>query len=111
MDSENGEFCEIPLEGKTLLFKYIGRLQEEVHRFAIEYHRNVRNRNVSGSVLDEIEGIGPVRRKNLLEHFKSVESIKSASEEQLENAPGMNSKAAKSVWEYFHSGAGQPSRE
>ena len=110
-DSENGEFCEIPLEGKTLLFKYIGRLQEEVHRFAIEYHRNVRNRNVSGSVLDEIEGIGPVRRKNLLEHFKSVESIKSASEEQLENAPGMNSKAAKSVWEYFHSGAGQPSRE
>ena len=93
---------EIPLKGKPMLFRYIGRMQEEVHRFAIEYHRSLRNKHASGSVLDEIEGIGPVRRKALLEHFKSVERIKQASREELENAPGMNARAAESVWTYFH---------
>lgn len=93
---------EIPLKGKLMLFRYIGRMQEEVHRFAIEYHRNLRNRNASGSVLDEIEGIGPVRRKALLEHFKSVERIRQASREELEQAPGMTARAAESVWTYFH---------
>ena len=53
-------------------------------------------------VLDEIEGIGPVRRKTLLEHFKSVERIKQASREELENAPGVTARAAESVWTYFH---------
>lgn len=93
---------EIPLKGKAMLFRYIGRMQEEVHRFAIEYHRSLRNKHASGSVLDEIEGIGPVRRKALLEHFKSVERIKQASREELENAPGMTARAAESVWTYFH---------
>ncbi len=92
---------EIPLKGKTMLFRYIGRMQEEVHRFAIEYHRSLRNKHASGSVLDEIEGIGPVRRKALLEHFKSVERIKQASREELEDAPGMTARAAESVWTYF----------
>ncbi len=93
---------EIPLKGKPMLFRYIGRMQEEVHRFAIEYHRSLRNRHASGSVLDEIEGIGPVRRKALLEHFKSVERIRQASREELEQAPGMTARAAESVWTYFH---------
>ncbi len=110
-DSKDGGFCEISLEGKALLLRYTGRLQEEVHRFAIEYHRSVRDRNVSGSVLDEIKGIGPVRRNNLLEYFKSVESIKSASKEQLKKAPGMNSKAADSVWKYFHETGMQQMKE
>lgn len=96
------DYEEIPLKGKTLLFKYIGRVQEEVHRFAIEYHRKVRNKHASGSVLDEIEGIGPVRRRALLEHFKSVEAIRQADVEQLEKAPEMNRRAAESVWHYFH---------
>ena len=85
-----------------MLFKYIGRMQEEVHRFAIEYHRNLRNRNASLSVLDDIQGIGAVRKKALLEHFKSVDNIKAASLEELENAPNMNGKSARSVWKYFH---------
>lgn len=101
---ENGEISyeEISLKGRSMLFKYIGRMQEEVHRFAIEYHRTLRNRNASLSVLDEIDGIGPVRRKALLEHFKSVDNIKAASLEDLEKAPNMNEKAAKSVWKYFN---------
>ena len=102
---ENGkgaEYREIPLKGKVLLFKYIGRIQEEVHRFAIEYHRKVRSKHTAGSVLDEIEGIGPVRRRALLEQFKSVEAIRQASLERLENAPEMNRKTAENVWNYFH---------
>lgn len=99
-DSE--EYEEIPLAGKNLLFKYIGRMQEEVHRFAIEYHRNVRNKRVGTSVLDDIEGIGPARRTALLEHFKSVDNIRAASLEELENAPSMNRKAAENVRRYFN---------
>lgn len=94
-------YGEISLKGRPLLFKYIGNIQEEVHRFAIDYHRKLRNRKTSGSVLDEIEGIGPVRRAALLEHFKSVEAIKAASVEELQNVPEMNYKAARAVWEYF----------
>lgn len=99
---EEAEYEEITLKGKPMLFKYIGRMQEEVHRFAIEYHRNVRNRRASGSVLDEIDGVGPVRRKALLEYFKSVDNIKKASFDELRQAPEMNERTARSVWEYFH---------
>ena len=95
-------FAEIPLSGKPLLFKYMGRIQEEVHRFAIEYHRKLRNKRASGSVLDEIPGIGPVRRDALLKHFKSVDAIRAAGLSELEAAPGMNGRAARSVWDYFH---------
>lgn len=96
------EYREISLKDKAMLFKYIGRMQEEVHRFAIEYHRNLRNKRISGSALDEIEGIGPVRRKALLDHFKSLDAIKAASESELENVVEMNAKSARNVWEYFH---------
>jgi excinuclease ABC subunit C len=99
---DSDEYEEIPLAGKNLLFKYIGRMQEEVHRFAIEYHRNVRNKRVGTSVLDDIEGIGPARRTALLEHFKSVDNIKAATLEELENAPSMNRKAAENVRRYFN---------
>ena len=99
---DGGQFEEIPLAGKTMLFKYIGRIQEEVHRFAIEYHRKLRSRRASGSILDEIEGIGPARRKGLLEHFKSVDAIKAADLDELSAAPGMNERIAKNVWKYFH---------
>lgn len=102
--SSGGEndFVEISLKGKSLLFKYIGRIQEEVHRFAIEYHRKLRSKHLAVSVLDEIPGIGEVRKNALLKYFKSVEGIKKASLSELEEAPDMNRRAARSVWEYFH---------
>lgn len=96
------DYEEISLAGKNMLFKYIGRMQEEVHRFAIEYHRKVRSRNAEISVLDEIAGIGPVRRAALLKHFKSVDAVKAASLSELEEAPDMTAAAALSVWQFFH---------
>lgn len=98
----SNEYEEIPLQGKNLLFRYIGRIQEEVHRFAIEYHRKVRSRRVSVSVLDDIEGIGPARRRALLEHFGSVDNIRAATPDELEKAESMNRKAAENVWRFFH---------
>ncbi len=95
---------EIPLAGKNMLYKYIGRMQEEVHRFAIEYHRKVRSKNAESSVLDEIPGIGPARRSSLLKAFKSVEDIKAATLSELEETPGMTAAAAMSVWQFFHKG-------
>ena len=77
-------------------------MQEEVHRFAIEYHRSLRNRNASRSVLDDIKGIGPARKAALLEHFKSVDAIRAATAEEMEKLPEMNGGAAKAVWQYFH---------
>ncbi|MBR6798981.1 MAG: excinuclease ABC subunit UvrC, partial [Firmicutes bacterium] len=93
---------EIPLAGKNMLYKYIGRMQEEVHRFAIEYHRKVRNKNAELSVLDEIQGIGPARRAALLKHFKSVDAVKAASLSEIEEVQGMTTAAAMSVWSFFH---------
>ena len=105
---EGGEelFAEIPLNDKPLLFSYIGRIQEEVHRFAIEYHRKVRGKRTQGSVLDEIPGIGPVRRNALLERFRSVEQIRriarsDTGEETLAQAPHMDHKAAAQICAYF----------
>lgn len=101
-DFGDSPYEEIPLAGKTMLFRYIGRMQEEVHRFAIEYHRKLRSKNAEISVLDEIPGIGPVRRAALLKHFKSVEQIKSASLDELSSAPDMTEASAQNVWEFFH---------
>lgn len=102
------EWKEISLSDKPLLYKYIGRMQEEVHRFAIEYHRKLRGKNVSKSLLDEIDGIGPVRRKGLLETFGSIDAIKQlalsedpADLRKLTEAPGMDKKAAENVRQFF----------
>ena len=97
---------EISLADKPLLFSYIGRMQEEVHRFAIEYHRKVRSKHQTGSILDEIPGIGPKRRNALLEHFKSVEAIREIArsedgQQKLADVPGMNAAAAEAVCGYF----------
>ncbi|NLD19381.1 MAG: excinuclease ABC subunit UvrC [Clostridiales bacterium] len=100
---DSRDYEEISLRGKPMLFKYIGRIQEEVHRFAIEYHRKLRGKSVAGSVLDEIPGIGPVRRKALLEHFKSIEAVKEANFEELQKVQGMDGKAARSVADFFAS--------
>ncbi|MBR2696299.1 MAG: excinuclease ABC subunit UvrC [Parasporobacterium sp.] len=78
-------------------FKLITRIQDETHRFAIEYHRQLRSKGQVKSVLDEIPGIGPKRRLALIRHFKSIEAIKEATAEQIAEVPGMNMKAAEAV--------------
>jgi len=91
---------EYPLKGKTELFAYVGAIQEEVHRFAIEYHRAARGKNMVHSVLDDIPGIGPSRRSELLDHFKSIENIKNAEIAELSSI--VPSYAAKAIYEQFH---------
>lgn len=93
---------EIPINRDSEAFKLITRIQDEAHRFAIEYHRSLRSINQVRSVLDDIEGIGPARRKALLHYFKDVEHIKEAGEEELAQVDGMNAKAAASVYNFFH---------
>mgnify|MGYP002626135298 CR=1 FL=1 len=87
-------------------FKLITRIQDETHRFAIEYHRRLHNKGQLHSVLDDIEGIGPKRRMALIKYFKSLDKVREASEEELSQVPGMNRKAARSVREYFALEAG-----
>ncbi len=92
---------ELDLRQRPMLFKYCGTIQEEVHRFAIEYHHNLRNRNAIRSVLDNINGVGPTRRNALLNHFQTVERIKAASLDELMEVPGITETVAKNIKEYF----------
>ncbi|MBQ9443970.1 MAG: excinuclease ABC subunit UvrC [Lachnospiraceae bacterium] len=94
---------EIPIDTHTEGFKLATRIQDEVHRFAIEYHRSLRSVSQVHSVLDDIPGIGPARRKALMRHFGDIEKIKSAGVEELIKAEGMNRKAAEAVARYFRS--------
>ena len=93
---------EIPIDRHSEGFRLITRIQDEAHRFAIEYHRSLRSKAQVHSILDEIPGIGPVRRKSLMRHFKSQEAIRDAGLEELAAAPGMNQGAARQVYEFFH---------
>ncbi|MBE6033296.1 MAG: excinuclease ABC subunit UvrC [Clostridiales bacterium] len=95
------EYEELLLKEHPLLFKYTGAVQEEVHRFAIDYHRGLRGKRIQGSVLDEIDGIGSQRRNSLLIHFGSLDKIKSATIEELCEAPGITESVAKNIREYF----------
>lgn len=95
---------EIDLRERPLLFKYAGTIQEEVHRFAIEYHRGIRGKRAITSVLDEIPGIGPARRNALLATFGSVDAIKAATIEDLAAVKGMNASAAEKVKKFFNKG-------
>ncbi len=92
---------EFLLKENPFLFKYCGRIQEEVHRFAIEYHRSLRTKNSIGSLLDNIEGIGPAKRNALLSKFKSIENIKQATTEELTSVHGITEKNAHAIKEYF----------
>ncbi|MDY5451265.1 MAG: excinuclease ABC subunit UvrC [Clostridia bacterium] len=92
---------EIDLKSEPLLFSYAGNIQEEVHRFAITFHRGTRGKKMTHSVLEEIPKIGPKRRKALMEKFRSIDAIRNASYEELMETEGMNSQAAESVLEFF----------
>ena len=109
------EWREISLADKPILYKYIGTMQEEVHRFAITYHHKLRSKNIEHSVLDDIEGIGPKRRKALLEAFGSVEEIKRIATgadpvETLMRADGVDRRSAESVCRFFGGAGGRSSR-
>ena len=80
----------------------ITRIQDEAHRFAIEYHKQLRGKGQVHSILDDIEGIGPARRKALMRSFQNLDEIKEASVEVLTAIPSMNEKTAKSVYNFFH---------
>lgn len=99
---------EIPIDRTSEGFKLITRIQDEAHRFAIEYHRSLRSREQVHSVLDDIPGIGPARRKALMRRFQSLEAIRTATEEELAQTEAMNERAAEAVYAFFHgTGNGQ----
>ncbi len=93
---------ELPIDRHSEGFRLITRIQDEAHRFAIEYHRSLRGKGQVHSLLDEIPGIGPSRRKALMRTFGDIESVREAGEEALAAVPGMNRAAARSVYEFFH---------
>ena len=92
---------EIPIDRHGEGFKLITRIQDEAHRFAIEYHRSLRSKSQVKSVLDDIPGIGPTRRKALMKQFQSLENIRNASVEELAQTDGMNQRSAEAVYEFF----------
>ena len=93
---------EMPIDTDGEGFKLITRIQDEAHRFAIEYHRSLRGKAQVTSRLDAIPGIGPARKKALMRHFRSIEEIMAASLEELEAVPGIPPAQAKAIRDYFH---------
>ncbi len=92
---------ELPIDTRSEGFKLITRVQDEAHRFAVEYHRSLRGKAQVKSVLDEIPGVGPARRKALMRHFKSIQEIKGASVEELAALPEINRRAAEDIYLFF----------
>ena len=101
---------EVLIDTRSEGFKLITRIQDEAHRFAIEYHRSLRSKGQVHSILDDIEGIGPMRRKALMRTFKSLEAIRDASLEQLAGAESMNARSAQQVYDFFHAQDGKGKR-
>ncbi len=99
---------EIPIDPSSEGFRLITRIQDEAHRFAIEYHKNLRSKGQVHSVLDDIPGIGPARRKALMKEYKSLEGIRQASKEELRQVPSMNERSAVQVYNFFHGEASTP---
>lgn len=93
---------EIPIEKDSEGFKLITRIQDEAHRFAITFHRKLRSQGQVHSVLDDIPGVGPARRKDLMSHFSNLDAIKNATVEELGRLPSMNEKSARDVYNFFH---------
>ena len=93
---------EIPIDTSSEGFHLITRIQDEAHRFAIEFHRSLRGKEQVHSVLDDIPGIGEARRKALMRKFKSIENIRDASLEELTMTEAMNARSARQVYDFFH---------
>lgn len=95
---------EIELDRTSNLYRFVASIQEEVHNYAISYHRSLRNKSLTKSELDDIQGIGEKRKKALLNHFKDIEAIKKATFEELLEVKGMNKTSSESVYNYFRKG-------
>ena len=95
---------EIELDRTSNLYRFVASIQEEVHNYAISYHRSLRNKSLTKSELDDIQGIGEKRKKALLNHFKDIEAIKNATFEELLEVEGMNKTSSESVYNYFRKG-------
>ena len=95
--------AEVPIDTHSEGFRLVTRIQDEAHRFAIEYHRSLRSKDQVKSVLDDIPGIGAVRRRALMRYFEGIDAIREADEAELRAVPEMNAAAAKAVYDYFHS--------
>lgn len=95
---------EVPIDTRSEGFKLVTRIQDEAHRFAIEFHRSLRSKDQVKSVLDDIPGVGEARRKALMRTFDSIEDIKKASVEKLSSIPELNERIAKVIYDYFHTG-------
>ena len=93
---------EIPIDKNSEAFRLITRIQDEAHRFAITFHRQLRSQKQVHSILDDIPGVGTARRKALMKYFNNIEEIKNATVEELKKLPSMNEKSAQSVYEFFH---------
>lgn len=93
---------EIAINSNRRAFTLVSSIQDEVHRFAIGYHRQLRKKNTISSTLTTIPGIGPARARALLRHFRTVTAVRNADLAELETAPGMNRPAAQKVYDYFH---------
>ena len=94
---------ELPIDTHSEGFHLITRVQDEAHRFAIEYHKSLRGKKEIHSILDDIPGIGPKRRLALMRQFGDINEIREATVAQLADVEGMNERAAESVYEFFHS--------
>lgn len=92
---------EIELDKTSNLYRFVAGIQEEVHNYAITYHRSLRDKSLTKSILDEIDGVGEKRKKSLLNHFKDVENIKKASFEEILEVDGMNKKVAENIYNFF----------
>lgn len=96
------EGVEIPIDTHGEMFKLITRIQDEAHRFAIEYHRSIRGKNQVKSVLDDIKGVGVTRRKALMKHFRTIEDIRKATVEELLEVTSINEDVANNIYLFFH---------
>lgn len=94
----------VELSKHSLIYRFIASVQEEVHRFAISYHRSLRDKGMEKSELDEISGIGKTRKMALISEFKTIERLKNATMEELASVEGMNKKSAQAVFEHFRKG-------
>ena len=93
---------ELPIDRNSECFRLITRIQDEAHRFAITFHRQVRSKGQVHSILDDIPGVGPARRKDLMRSFENIEAIRNATVDDLKELPSMNEKSAQEVYKFFH---------
>ena len=93
---------ELPIDRNSECFRLITRIQDEAHRFAITFHRQLRSKGQVHSILDDIPGVGPARRKDLMRSFENIEAIRNATVDNLKELPSMNEKSAQEVYKFFH---------